>query len=226
MSSCTAALHAAFVLAGVGPGDEVVCPSLTYVAGHQAVTATGADVVFCDVEEETLGVSPDSLRRVVGERTRAILVLHYAGIPAAGLDAVYELADEHGLRVVEDAAHAFGSTHGGRPIGSFGDLTCFSFGPVKIITSLEGGAIVTGNEDDVRLLHELRLVGRDEGHRDPLRGPAHLGLRRRPAGLPLPPRLDPGCDRPLAARARRRLHPQPAGLLPRRSTSAWRGSTA
>ncbi len=159
MSSCTAALHAAFVLAGIGPGDEVVCPSLTYVAGHQAVSATGADVVFCDIEEETLGVSPDSLRRVVGERTRAILVLHYAGIPAAGLDAVYELAGEHGLRVVEDAAHAFGSTHGGRPIGTFGDITCFSFGPVKIITSLEGGAIVTGNPDDVNTLHELRLVG-------------------------------------------------------------------
>ena len=159
MSSCTAALHAAFVLAGVGPGDEVVCPSLTYVAGHQAVSATGADVVFCDIEEETLGVSPDSLRRVLGDRTRAILVLHYAGIPAAGLDAVYELADERGLRVVEDAAHAFGSTHDGRPIGTFGDLTCFSFGPVKIITSLEGGAIVTGNPDDVRTLHELRLVG-------------------------------------------------------------------
>ncbi len=159
MSSCTAALHAAFVLAGVGPGDEVVCPSLTYVAGHQAVSATGADVVFCDVEEETLGVSPESLRRVIGERTRAVLVLHYAGVPAAGLDAVYELAAEHGLRVVEDAAHAFGSTHAGRPIGAFGDLTCFSFGPVKVITSLEGGAIVTGNPDDVRTLHEFRLVG-------------------------------------------------------------------
>ena len=159
LSSCTAALHAAFVLAGVGPGDEVVCPSFTYVAGHQAVSATGADVVFCDIEERTLGVDPESLRRVLSERTRAVLVLHYAGIPAACLDAIYELAAEHGLRVVEDAAHAFGSTHDGRPIGAFGDLTCFSFGPVKIITSLEGGAIVTGDPDDVRKLHEFRLVG-------------------------------------------------------------------
>ena len=159
MSSCTAALHAAFVLAGAGPGDEVICPSLTYVAGHQAVTATGADVVFCDVEEQTLGVDPESVRRLIGERTRAVLVLHYAGVPAAGLDAIHELAAEHGLRVVEDAAHAFGSTHGGRQIGSFGDIACFSFGPVKIITSLEGGAIVTGNPDDVRMLHEFRLVG-------------------------------------------------------------------
>jgi dTDP-4-amino-4,6-dideoxygalactose transaminase len=159
MSSCTAALHAAFVLAGVGAGDEVVCPPFTYVAGHQAVSATGADVVFCDIEDETLGVDPESLRRVLSERTRAVLVLHYAGVPAAGLDEIYEIAAEHGLRVVEDAAHAFGSTHDGRPIGTFGDLTCFSFGPVKVITSLEGGAIVTGNEDDVRMLHEFRLVG-------------------------------------------------------------------
>lgn len=159
MSSCTAALHAAFVLAGVGPGDEVVCPPFTYVAGHQAVSATGAQVVFCDIEEETLGVDPESLRRVLSERTRAVLVLHYAGVPAAGLDAIYEIAADHGLRVIEDAAHAFGSTHNDRPIGTFGDLVCFSFGPVKVITSLEGGAIVTANPDDVRMLHEFRLVG-------------------------------------------------------------------
>ena len=159
MSSCTAALHCSFVLAGAGPGDEVICPAFTYVAGHQAVSATGADVVFCDIEEETFGVDVESARRLVTDRTRAILVLHYAGMPAAHLDRVYELAAERGLRVVEDAAHAFGSTHNGRQIGSFGDLTCYSFGPVKIITSLEGGAVVAPSQDDVRPLHELRLLG-------------------------------------------------------------------
>lgn len=159
MSSCTAALHCAFMLAGVGPGDEVICPAFTYVAGHQAVSATGASVVFCDIEEETLSVDVESIRRLLSDRTRAILVLHYAGLPAAHLDEVYELAEEHGLRVVEDAAHAFGSSHKGRRIGSFGDLTCFSFGPVKVITSLEGGAVVAPSKADVRPLQELRLLG-------------------------------------------------------------------
>jgi dTDP-4-amino-4,6-dideoxygalactose transaminase len=158
-SSGTAAMHASFVLAGIGPGDEVICPSFTYVAGHQAVTATGAEVVFCDIEERTLGVDPESLRALVSDRTKAVLILHFAGPAAAGTDDVYELARERGLRVVEDAAHAFGTLHEGRLVGSFGDLVCFSFGPVKVVTSLEGGAVVTPNAGDVQTLHELRLLG-------------------------------------------------------------------
>ena len=157
-SSCTAALHCAFLIAGVGPGDEVVCPSFTYVAGHQAVKMTGADVVFADIEEPTLGLDPDSVRSAISERTKALLVLHFAGVPAR-LDELYAVADEHGLRVIEDAAHALGSRYKGRPVGSIGDLVCFSFGPVKIITSLEGGAVVTPSSGDVQPLHELRLVG-------------------------------------------------------------------
>ncbi|MBA3843882.1 MAG: DegT/DnrJ/EryC1/StrS family aminotransferase [Actinobacteria bacterium] len=157
-SSCTGALHCAFLQAGVGPGDEVICPSFTYVAGHQAVTATGAEVVFADIDESTCGLDPDSVRAAISPRTKAILVLHFAGIPARS-DEIYAIAAEHGLRVVEDAAHALGTRSDGRPIGSFGDLICFSFGPVKIITSLEGGAVVTGDQSDVQPLHELRLVG-------------------------------------------------------------------
>jgi dTDP-4-amino-4,6-dideoxygalactose transaminase len=157
-SSCTAALHCAFVTAGVGPGDEVVCPSFTYVAGHQAVTMTGAEVVFADIEERTLGLDPESVRAAISDRTKALLVLHFAGIPAQ-LDELYAVAEEHGLRVVEDAAHALGSRYRGRQIGSIGDLVCFSFGPVKIITSLEGGAVISPVREDVQKLHELRLVG-------------------------------------------------------------------
>jgi dTDP-4-amino-4,6-dideoxygalactose transaminase len=157
-STGTAALHCALVLAGVGPGDEVVCPSFTYIAGQQAVTMTGADVVFCDIEEHTLGIDPESLRAAIGPKTKAVLVLHFGG-PAADLAGIYEVATEHGLRVVEDAAHAFGTVYDGRPIGSFGDLTCFSYGPVKIITSMDGGAVVLPDETDVQRLHELRLLG-------------------------------------------------------------------
>jgi dTDP-4-amino-4,6-dideoxygalactose transaminase len=160
LSSGTAALHSACQLAGAGPGDEIICPSYTYVACHQAITATGADVVFCDIEDETFGVDAESVRSLVSERTKAIMAVHYAGIPCR-VDAIHALAQEHGLRVIEDAAHAFGSRADGRAIGTFGDLVCFSFGPVKIITSLEGGALVTPHEEDVQKIKELRLLGVD-----------------------------------------------------------------
>lgn len=157
-NSCTAALHLATILAGAGPGDEVICPAFTYVAGHQAVSATGADVVFCDIEEKTLGADPASIASLITSRTKAIMAVHYAGVPC-DIEGIRALATEHGLRVIEDAAHAFGSRHREQRIGATGDLVCFSFGPVKTITSLEGGAIVTPDPDDVQRLQELRLIG-------------------------------------------------------------------
>ena len=158
-SSCTEALQLAATLAGIGRGDEVICPSFTYVAGHQAMTATGADVVFCDMEQDTLGIDVERARELVGPNTKAIMVMHFGGIPCRDTAAVYDLARERGLRVIEDAAHAFGSRTDEGMVGATGDLTCFSFGPVKIITTLEGGAVVTSNPDDVQILHELRLIG-------------------------------------------------------------------
>ena len=160
VSSGTAALHLACQLAEVGPGDEVICPSFTYVACHQAISATGADVVFCDIEEDSMGLDPGSVRSLIGERTKAIMAVHYAGMPCR-IDEIHDLGREHGLRVIEDAAHAFGSRSEGRMLGTFGDLVCFSFGPVKIITSLEGGALVSGNPEDVQRVRELRLLGVD-----------------------------------------------------------------
>jgi len=160
-NSCTEALHLAALIAGLGPGDEIICPSFTYVAGHQAVGMTGAEVVFCDVEEDTLGVDVESVRALITDKTRAIMAVHYAGLPPRDLAAVRALALERGLRVIEDAAHAFGSVVNGTKVGADGDLTCFSFGPVKILTSLEGGAVITGNVADVQVLHELRLIGVD-----------------------------------------------------------------
>ncbi|OHV35440.1 hypothetical protein CC117_19585 [Parafrankia colletiae] len=157
-NSCTEALHLAGQLIGLGPGDEVICPAFTYVAGHQAISRTGADVVLCDVDDTGLGIDPARVAELVTERTRAILAVDYLGLPCR-LDELVELARRHDLRVIEDAAHAFGSRSDGRPIGSFGDITCFSFGPVKMITTLEGGAIITPDPADVQALHELRHLG-------------------------------------------------------------------
>lgn len=159
-NSCTEALHIAAQLIGLGPGDEVICPAFTYVAGHQAMSRTGASIVFCDVEPEYLSIDPAKVRELITDRTKAILAVDYLGLPCR-LDELMDIADEFGLRVIEDAAHAFGSKSRGRPIGSFGDITCFSFGPVKTITTLEGGAVITNNPDDVQTLHELRHLGID-----------------------------------------------------------------
>jgi dTDP-4-amino-4,6-dideoxygalactose transaminase len=159
-NSCTAALNCACILAGAGPGDEVIAPSFTYVAAHQAITATGAGVVFADIEEPTLTLDPDAVRELVGPRTKAIMVCHFAGM-VGRLDDIYAIAAEHGLRVIEDAAHALGTRHQGAMVGSCGDLVCFSFGPVKTITTLEGGAIVSPRPEELQPMHELRLLGVD-----------------------------------------------------------------
>ncbi len=159
-NSCTEALHIAARLIGLGPGDEVICPSFTYVAGHQAMSRTGADVVFCDVEDRHLSIDPQRVEELITDRTKAILAVDYLGLPCR-LDELSEIAKKHGLRIIEDAAHAFGTVNQGRPVGSFGDITCFSFGPVKMITTLEGGAVITPNPEDVQALHELRHLGID-----------------------------------------------------------------
>jgi perosamine synthetase len=145
VSSGSAALHLALLALDLRPGDEVVLPSLTHVSGPQAVLAAGGVPVFCDVEPETANADPADVRRVVTSRTRAILPVHYAGL-ACRMDELLGIARERGLAVVEDAAHAFGSSYGTRQIGSLGDLTCFSFDPVKNVTCGEGGAVTTDVE--------------------------------------------------------------------------------
>ena len=156
----TSALHIALLAAGVGPGDEVITPSFNYVADHQAIRMTGADVVMCDILDADLGIDADKASELVNSRTRAIVPLHFAGIPCQ-LDAVYDLANRHNLRVVEDGMHAFGTTINGRKIGSYGDVCCFSFDPVKIITSIDGGCVVVNSEEELTRLQHLRLLGVD-----------------------------------------------------------------
>jgi len=156
----TSALHLALRVADIGPGDEVITPSFNFVADHQAIIATGAAPVFCDVREDTLGLDVDGAAELVGPRTKAILPLHFAGVPM-DLRALYRLADRHRLRVVEDATHAFGSRYDGQMIGSFGDITCFSFDPVKVVTAIDGGAAVVGSQTELERLRQARLLGID-----------------------------------------------------------------
>ena len=157
----TAALHLGLLLAGVQPGDEVILPSFNYIADVQAILWCGATPVFCDIDERTLGLDPTHVVDLISPRTRAIMPLHFAG-RVGDLDAIYSIANQRHVRVVEDATHALGSSHHDRPIGSFGDITCFSFDPVKIITCLDGGAVVCRRDEDVSILHRLRLLGVDK----------------------------------------------------------------
>jgi dTDP-4-amino-4,6-dideoxygalactose transaminase len=157
----TSALHIALRAADVGPGDEVITTSFNYVADHQAIRMAGADVVMCDIRDDNLGIDCDKARKLISSRTRAIIPLHFAGIPC-DQTGVYAIAKEHGLRVIEDATHAFGTIVNGRRIGAYGDISCFSFDPVKIITSIDGGCVVTGSEAEMKRLQHLRLLGVDK----------------------------------------------------------------
>lgn len=154
----TSALHLALQACGIGPGDEVLVPTLTYIASFQAISATGATPVACDVREsDGLLDLVDAARRIT-PRTRAVMPVHYASNPALLTD-VYEFAQRHGLRVIEDAAHAFGCRWNGQRIGATGDLVCFSFDGIKNITCGEGGAVITGDPDAAERIRNARLLG-------------------------------------------------------------------
>ena len=150
----TAALHLAMLAAGIGPGDEVIVPTMTFAASANAARYVGADVVFCDVRADTLSIDVEQAATLVTPRTKAIVVVDYAGIPC-DLDEVMRLAEQHGLVVVEDACHAVGATYRGRPVGSIAHLSTFSFHPVKHLTTGEGGMVTTA---DPHLDHRLRLL--------------------------------------------------------------------
>jgi dTDP-4-amino-4,6-dideoxygalactose transaminase len=156
----TSALHLGLLAAGVGPGDEVITPAFNFVADHQAIMATGAEPVLCDVDDTTLGLDPHKAAALIGPRTRAIVPLHFGGV-AGHVKELYALAERHDLRIVEDATHAFGTRVDGRTIGSFGDVTCFSFDPVKVITSIDGGAVVVGDPAVLERLRHWRFLGID-----------------------------------------------------------------
>lgn len=152
----TAALHLA-VQAVAARGSEVLVPSLTFVASFQAVSGAGCVPVACEVREDTATIDLEDAEKRLTERTAAIMPVHYASNPWQ-VEAVYDFARRHGLRVIEDAAHAFGCRRDGRKIGSAGDMVCFSFDGIKNITSGEGGCIVAFDPEAARLCSDARLL--------------------------------------------------------------------
>jgi perosamine synthetase len=156
----TSALHIALDALGLESGDEVIVPSLTFVAAVQAIVATGATPVFCEVDPETLNIDVGDAAARITDSTRVIMPVHYGG-EVCDMDAVMELARDHRLKVVDDAAHAFGSSYKGRPVGSLADVTCFSFDPIKNITCGEGGAVTTNDAELAALIVTKRILGID-----------------------------------------------------------------
>ena len=148
----TAALHCAAIAAGLGPGDEVITTPLTFAASANCAVYVGATPVFADVNPETYNIDPDSIEAHITPKTKAVVAVDFTG-QAVEHDRIREICDKHGLTLIIDAAHAIGTKYKGRPEGSLGDMTCFSFHPVKTITSGEGGAIVTSDPELYRKLH-------------------------------------------------------------------------
>jgi len=159
VTSGTAALFLSLAGLGVGHGDEVIVPDVTFIATANAVTMTGATTVLVDVDPGTLTIDPDAFARAITPRTKAVMPVHVSG-RAAPIERIVEIAVAHGIAVVEDAAEALRSRHRGRCLGTFGQAGCFSFSPNKTITTGQGGLIVTDDEKLAVRLRELKDQGR------------------------------------------------------------------
>lgn len=159
VTNATAALHLACLACGLGPGDEVILPSLTFVASANAVRYTGATPVFVDIEsEDWLNISPIAIEAAITERTKAIMVVHYAGY-ACNMPAIMEIAHQHNLAVIEDAAHAVGASLEDRHLGTWGNIGCYSFFANKNLSTAEGGMLVTHDDELAEKVRILRSHG-------------------------------------------------------------------
>lgn len=154
----TAALHAACYAAGIGEGDEVITTPITFAASANCVRYLGGTVVFADIDERTYNINPSEIEKKITSRTKAIIPVDFTGQPA-DMDAIMEIARKHNLLVIEDGAHSLGAEYKGKKVGTFADMTMFSFHPVKPITTGEGGIIVTNNEE----YYEKLLLFRSHG---------------------------------------------------------------
>lgn len=159
VSSCTAALHLALVCENIGVGDEVILPAQTFVATSTVILQCGATPVFADINPNTGNISPESIKEKITSRTAAIMPVHFGGLPC-DIDEINSIAKENGLIVIEDAAHALGTTYHGKPVGTLSDYACFSFQCIKLLTTGDGGAItskISAND-----LKKLRWFGIDK----------------------------------------------------------------
>ena len=171
VSNCTMALHLAHKAVGIEPGDEVICPSLTFVATANSILYAGGCPVFADITSTNdFNISPTDIKSRISERTEAITIVHYAGYPC-DMDKILPIAEEFGLKVIEDAAHAVGAEYNGKKCGSLGDIACFSFFSTKNMTTGEGGMVTTNSEelaDRIRLMRSHGMttltLERHKGH--------------------------------------------------------------
>lgn len=158
VSNCTTALHLAMIVGGVKQGDEVICPSMSYIATANCIRYVGANPVFAEVNPITFNIDVHHVKTLITPRTKAILIVHQIGMPA-DIDAFQKLCTENGILLIEDAACAAGSSYKGKKIGSHSDLVCFSFHPRKVITTGEGGMITTTRSEWAERLKLLRQHG-------------------------------------------------------------------
>jgi perosamine synthetase len=167
-TSCTAALHLATLALGLGPGDEVIVPAFTWVTSAHAAEYVGATAVFADIDLATYNIDPKALEAAITPRTRAVVAVHLFGL-AAPLDEIRAICAPRGIRIIEDAACAIGTSYNGHPVGALGDVGCFSFHPRKIVTTGEGGAVATNNDQlaaDVRSLRNHGATGLPSADRE------------------------------------------------------------
>lgn len=158
ISSGTAALHAACFAAGIKEGDEVITTPMTFAASANCILYCGGRPIFADIDSYTYNIDPNEIERHITPKTKAIIPVHFTGQPC-DMDAINDIAKKYGLIVIEDAAHALGATYKGKKIGSISDMTCFSFHPVKHITTGEGGMITTNDENLYKKLLQFRSHG-------------------------------------------------------------------
>lgn len=173
VNSGTAALHCAMRALGIGPGDEVIAPAITFAASANAALYEGAVPVFADVEPDTLLMDPASVAEKITPRTRAIVAVDYGGQPA-DYDALRALARDRNIALIADACHSPGATYKGRKAGTLGDISCFSFHPVKHMTTCEGGMAVTGDAGMAAHMRRFRNHGIDSDHRSREASGAHV----------------------------------------------------
>lgn len=164
-SSCTTALHLALVLLGIGPGDEVIIPSFTFIATANSVLYTGATPVFADVVKDTYNLDSQDVKRKITKRTRVIIPVHQAGLGAA-MREIMDIAKRSNILIVEDGACALGSRIDGKHVGTFGEIGCFSFHPRKSLTTVEGGMLVTNNKEFAKRARILRGHGMSVSDRE------------------------------------------------------------